>query len=42
VTLYDAKGTPRIDMRVDAAGIPHLDFLDAAGKVTYSLPEQRR
>ncbi len=38
VTLYDAKGNARINMVVDAAGAPHLDFLDANGRVTYSLP----
>jgi len=40
VTLYDAKGTARINMVVDSAGVPRLDFLDEAGKVTYSLPRQ--
>ena len=38
VTLYDAKGNARINMVVDAAGAPRLDFLDENGKVTYSLP----
>jgi hypothetical protein len=38
VTLYDAKGNARINMIVDAAGVPRLDFLDESGKVTYSLP----
>src|SRR6266436_8974364 len=38
VTLYDAKGNARINMIVDAAGLPRLDFLDEKGKVTYSLP----
>lgn len=38
VTLYDAKGNARINMMVDAAGVPRLDFLDENGKVTYSLP----
>ena len=38
VTLYYAKGNPRINMLVDAAGVPRLDFLDESGKVTYSLP----
>ena len=38
VTLYDAKGNPRINMMVDASGVPRLDFLDETGKVTYSLP----
>ena len=38
VTLYDAKGNARINMVVDAAGVPRLDFLDESGKVTYSMP----
>ena len=38
VTLYDAKGNARINMIVDAAGVPRLDFLDESGKVTYSMP----
>ncbi|HEY2972045.1 MAG TPA: hypothetical protein VGJ48_05995 [Pyrinomonadaceae bacterium] len=38
VTLYDAKGNPRINMIVDPTGLPRLDFLDQSGKVTYSLP----
>ena len=38
VTLYDAKGNARINMVVDVAGVPRLDFLDERGKVTYSLP----
>ena len=38
VTLYDAKGSARINMVVDVAGVPRLDFLDEKGKVTYSLP----
>jgi hypothetical protein len=38
VTLYDAKGNARINMIVDAAGVPRLDFLDENGKVTYSMP----
>jgi hypothetical protein len=38
VTLYDAKGNARINMIVDVAGVPRLDFLDEGGKVTYSMP----
>src|SRR5712691_10866833 len=38
VTLYDAKGNARINMIVDAAGAPRLEFLDEGGKVTYSVP----
>jgi len=39
VTLYDARGNARINMVVDAAGAPRLDFLDEKGKITYSLPD---
>lgn len=42
VTLYDAKGTARINMIVEANGTPRLDFLDESGKVTYSLPGDAR
>jgi hypothetical protein len=38
VTLYDASGKARIRMLVTADGTPKLDFLDAAGKVIHSLP----
>src|SRR6266481_738567 len=38
VTIYDGKGNARINMMVDAAGVPRLDFLDEGGKVTYSMP----
>jgi len=39
VTLYDAVGKPRIKMIVTPDGKPRLDFLDASGKPTYSLPK---
>lgn len=42
VTLYDAKGKARIKMSVSAEGTPKLDFLDADGKVTYSLPNDAK
>jgi hypothetical protein len=38
ITLYDASGKARIRMMVSADGVPRLDFLDAAGKVIYTLP----
>src|SRR6202162_6061787 len=38
VTLYDAKGNARINMVVDAAGAPRVDFLNERDKVTYSSP----
>jgi hypothetical protein len=42
VTLYDARGNSRINIMVDAAGTPRLDFLNESGKVTYSLPADAR
>jgi len=42
IVLSDAKGNPRIRMSVEESGNPKLDFLDEAGKVTYSLPDQRQ
>jgi hypothetical protein len=39
VMLADGKGKPRLQMKVDAAGVAKLEFLDENGKVTYSLPE---
>ncbi|MBX7169713.1 MAG: hypothetical protein K1X72_02075 [Pyrinomonadaceae bacterium] len=42
VTLYDAKGKARIKMSVTAEGNSKLDFLDAEGKVTYSLPNDAK
>jgi hypothetical protein len=42
VTLYDANGNKRIKMSVSAEGTPKLDFLDASGKVTYSLPNDAK
>jgi hypothetical protein len=38
ISLYDAVGKPRIKMSVTAEGSAKLDFLDANGKVMYSLP----
>src|SRR4029078_8965968 len=35
--MYDVKGRPRIRMQVAPDGTPKLEFLDEAGKVTYSL-----
>jgi hypothetical protein len=39
VILMDTQSKPRIRMAVGASGAPSLEFLDAHGKVTYSLPE---
>jgi hypothetical protein len=38
VLLMDRNGKPRIRMTVDSANTPALDFLDANGKVVYTLP----
>jgi len=42
VVLCDARGKPRIRMIVDAAGAARLEFLDEAGKVTSSLPDDSK
>lgn len=42
IVLSDPKGRARIKISVDAAGTPRLDFLDEAGKVTYSLPQDSK
>jgi hypothetical protein len=39
ISHSDAKGKPRIRISVAADDTPKIDFLDEAGKVTYSLPE---
>jgi hypothetical protein len=38
VMLADARGRPRINLIVDAAGDPRLEFLDETGRVTHRLP----
>ncbi|HSK72218.1 MAG TPA: hypothetical protein VK892_11015, partial [Pyrinomonadaceae bacterium] len=40
--MHDAKGKPRIRMQVAPDGTPKLEFLDEAGKVIYSLPEESK
>jgi len=40
LVMSDIKGKPRIRMMVTSDGTPKLDFLDEAGKVIYSLPEE--
>lgn len=42
LVMSDIKGKPRINMRVTPDGTPKLEFLDDAGKVIYSLPEENR
>ncbi|MEV0148204.1 MULTISPECIES: hypothetical protein [unclassified Nonomuraea] len=37
VTLADAKGTPRLVLRVGHDGSPRIQFLDATGKVTRTI-----
>lgn len=41
VLLFDAEGRSRIKMTVQPTGEPKLEFLDADGKVIYSLPEKK-
>lgn len=41
MNLNDARGRPRIKISVAADGTPRIDFLDEAGKVSYSLPEAK-
>ncbi len=40
--MADIKGRPRIRLQVAPDGTPNLDFLDEAGKVIYSLPENAK
>lgn len=40
--MSDIKGNPRIRMQVAPNGTPKLEFLDSAGKVVYTLPEENR
>jgi len=42
VRLSDTNGKPRIKLSVNTAGAPKLEFLDASGKVIYSLPQENR
>jgi hypothetical protein len=36
--LMDTKGRPRIRVAVDSEDTPKMEFMDADGKVTYSVP----
>ena len=40
--MQDLKGKPRIRMRVLADGTAKLEFLDEAGKVTHTLPDEAK
>ena len=42
VRLSDPKGRVRMNLSVDAAGTPRLEFLDETGKVTHSLPQDNK
>ncbi len=42
VRLSDTNGKPRIKLSVNTAGSPKFEFLDASGKVIYSLPQENR
>jgi hypothetical protein len=39
VNLADRQGKPRLRLLVDSLGAPRIEFLDAAGKVTYTLTD---
>lgn len=39
VRLADKQGRPRLVLKVDGAGNPSVEFLDAAGKVVRRIPE---
>jgi hypothetical protein len=41
ITLSDKWGKPRLRLAVDSLGAARMDFLDAQGKVTYTLPGKR-
>jgi hypothetical protein len=38
LTLSDPQGRPRLQLMVDAQGVPKLEFLDEKGAVVYRLP----
>jgi hypothetical protein len=42
VSLFDQLGRPRLTLKVDPSGQPTLEFLDAAGNVTATLPAPAR
>jgi hypothetical protein len=39
LTLGDPQGRTRLRLTVDSLGVARMEFLDEAGKVTYSLPD---
>lgn len=42
VNLFDPQGRMRLRLRVDSLGRASLDFLDADGRVTFSVPDSMR
>ena len=42
ISLADGAGKPRLNITVDAAGNPRIEFLDEQGKVITRLPEDRK
>jgi len=42
IELADAKGKTRLEISVDEAGTPKINFLDENGKVVYSLPDESK
>lgn len=41
INLFDSKRKPRIRVFIDANDEPHLNFYDADGNITYSLPPKK-
>ena len=42
IELMDAKGKTRLEISVNEAGTPKINFLDETGKVVYSLPDESK
>ena len=42
ISMSDAKGKERLSISVTADGTPKINFYDEKGKVTYTLPEDRK
>ena len=40
ISLSDGAGKPRLNLTVDAAGNPRIEFLDEQGKVVARIPQQ--
>lgn len=42
IELADAKGKTRLEISVDEAGTPKINFLDENGKIVYTLPDESK